>query len=478
MKPNSFFLRVWRWHFYAGLFALPFLLTLACTGIVYLFRFELEDFLYRNRLFVQTASKPLSLEEQRASAENFLKEGTLKSVVPPASAERSTSFLFTTPQGEDVTVFVNPADGLVLGTREETVRPSALALKIHGNLLVGTMGDLLMELAASWAILLVISGLYLWFPRASASKVWGVLLPRLTLKNSRLPWRDLHAVSGFWVAGVLGFFAFTGLFWSGFWGEKFAKPWSTFPAQMWDDVPKSNVTNATLNTENTKVVPWAVENLPVPLSTHHETAAEQNGNPTTDTTDPSHAGHSRAVPKSQTHLDKRWSLDSIQKLATVKGLLPNRTIALPQGPEGVFTVSAVAENPQDEAILHVDQYSGEVLADIRYDHYSPVAKAVATSIALHEGRYFGLANKILALIGCLLVILLCVSAMVLWWRRRPSLSNFRAPSRTVLPRHWLGASAVVCVFALAFPAAGVSLALVLLLDFFVLNRVHIFKRMF
>jgi uncharacterized iron-regulated membrane protein len=59
MKPSQFFLRVWRWHFYAGLFALPFLFILACTGIVYLFRFELEDVIYRDRIIVE--SSPTSL---------------------------------------------------------------------------------------------------------------------------------------------------------------------------------------------------------------------------------------------------------------------------------------------------------------------------------------------------------------------------------------------------------------------------------
>ncbi|HBN52279.1 MAG TPA: hypothetical protein DD465_24620, partial [Thalassospira sp.] len=36
----------WRWHFYAGLFVLPFMILLAVTGAAYLFRDEIDDWVY------------------------------------------------------------------------------------------------------------------------------------------------------------------------------------------------------------------------------------------------------------------------------------------------------------------------------------------------------------------------------------------------------------------------------------------------
>ena len=185
MKPSRFFLRVWRWHFYAGLFSLPFLFLLACTGIVYLFRFEIEDAVYRDLLKVQPTSSSLLLEKQGKSAEAFLPGAALRRVIPPAAPDRSTAFVFATAQGEDVTVFVRPSNGEVLGSRREALRPSTIAHKIHGELFLGKAGDLLMELAASWSILLVISGLYLWLPRAGSSKIWGVMLPRPSRAKGR-----------------------------------------------------------------------------------------------------------------------------------------------------------------------------------------------------------------------------------------------------------------------------------------------------
>ncbi|MGH8526430.1 MAG: PepSY domain-containing protein, partial [Gammaproteobacteria bacterium] len=50
---------VWRWHFVAGLFALPFLLNLAITGGLYLFAPEINHILYRSLEDVPARAKPL-----------------------------------------------------------------------------------------------------------------------------------------------------------------------------------------------------------------------------------------------------------------------------------------------------------------------------------------------------------------------------------------------------------------------------------
>jgi uncharacterized iron-regulated membrane protein len=35
--PNAFYRAAWRWHFYAGLFVVPFLMILAVTGMMMMF---------------------------------------------------------------------------------------------------------------------------------------------------------------------------------------------------------------------------------------------------------------------------------------------------------------------------------------------------------------------------------------------------------------------------------------------------------
>ena len=52
------------------------------------------------------------------------------------------------------------------------------------------------------------------------------------------------------------------------------------------------------------------------------------------------------------------------------------------------------DDPQAERTIYLDQYSGAVLKDIRYDDYGAVSRAVSYGTSLHMGRYFGLANQI------------------------------------------------------------------------------------
>src|SRR3546814_18429965 len=85
-------------------------------------------------------------------------------------------------------VFVSPR-GEVLGSIAPDRRLMAWVRSIHGQLLLGKRGSWLVELAASWAIVLVLSGLYLWWPRGRGFA--GVVWPRLKGGRRRF-WRELH----------------------------------------------------------------------------------------------------------------------------------------------------------------------------------------------------------------------------------------------------------------------------------------------
>ena len=45
-KTFDLYRAVWRWHFYAGLLVLPFMITLAITGGLYLFKDELDALIH------------------------------------------------------------------------------------------------------------------------------------------------------------------------------------------------------------------------------------------------------------------------------------------------------------------------------------------------------------------------------------------------------------------------------------------------
>lgn len=443
---NRFYQAVWRWHFYAGLFVIPVMFLLAITGSIYLFKPQLDQLMYPHLMRVQPSATSLSYTQQVAQVQQAYPEVTVTKVTPPITTSRSTEIQITTADQHNLMVFLNPYTGQVLGQRDEDTNFQAIVRKIHGELLIGKWGDYLVELASCWALVLLISGLYLWWPQHRFN-IFGTLIPRFWSQNKRIFWRDLHAVPGFYGLLLIGFLILTGLPWSGFWGETFANVWGRFPAQLWQDIPPSTVLTGTLNQLGTQGVPWAVEKLPMPRSV----VLVHN-----------HTDHDSV--KSQA----TFNLDAVVKLAHDKGVAPGFNISLPKGKTGVYTVSSLPNDPTQEITLHIDQYSGQVLADVRWQDYGPVPKAVEMGIALHMGRYFGLANQLLMLLACLIVMLLCVTGVVLWWQRRPA-SRLGAPPRPL--SNWQVPLAIVAILGLAFPLVGGSLVIVLLFDYFVVSRI-------
>jgi uncharacterized iron-regulated membrane protein len=183
------------------------------------------------------------------------------------------------------------------------------------------------------------------------------------------------------------------------------------------------------------------------------------------------------MPPSSVAPNAAIDLDSIIALAKEKGVRDGFVVTLPRSPEGVYTISAPADDPLRQATLHVDQYSGKVLADVRWHDYGIVPKATEMGISLHEGKYFGLANQLSMFFAAMVVITLSVSGAVMWWRRRPE-KTLGAPAMPANFPLWKGAVTVIGVMGLAFPMVGISLVLVLSFDYLVLSRLLRLKQRF
>src|SRR5450830_505948 len=442
----SFYNLAWRWHFYAGPFVAPFMVLLALTGIIYLFKPQLDPLMYGDLLTVPAAEHALSADEQLQRAKAAYPRGTLSKYLPPADATSSAQFVMH-DGGREVTVFVDPYRGTVLGTQDAKNNLQAIARALHGELMIGTVGDRLIELAAGWGVMLVISGVYLWWPRGKSSS--GVLWPRFTTRG-RVFWRDLHAVTGFWGAALLLVMLLSGMAWTGFWGKQYAELWNRFPAAMWNTVPTSDQQARVLNTATQQTVPWAMENTPMPTSGDH---AEHMNH-----------GAMHAAPAEPT-----IRLQQVVDLATARKVEPGYSITPPTTAEGVFTVAVFANDPRNDATLHVDQYTGKVLADVRWEHYNGVARATETGVMLHEGKMFGWVNQLIVLLICLMILLSAVSGVVIWWKRRPAGGLGVPPLRHDLPK-WKTAMVIMLGLAIIFPLVGASLIVVWALDRLLLSR--------
>ncbi|MBX3015080.1 MAG: PepSY domain-containing protein [Caldilineaceae bacterium] len=451
---NKFYLATWRWHFYAGIYVVPFLIMLASTGLIMLYQDQIEGLQYGDRLFVTPGETSAPASTQYQAVQAAYPDAAVTQYITPPAANRSSQFAITTAAGQGLMVFVDPYTATVLGDLDRDTTWYTWANTVHGTLLIGDTGDRLIEIAAGFAIMLVITGLYLWWPR-ERQEVLRAFWPRWRA-GKRIVWRDLHSSVGFYASLMIIFFMISGMSWTGIWGTKFVQAWNSFPAEKWG-APLSDQTHAALNHGELEEVPWNLEQTPLPLS------GSMVGAP--------------GIPA-----DVPVTLDTVIVYARDNGFTTFR-VNLPQSDTGVFTVSAdtmsgdITDARQDRTI-HLDQYTGKKLADIGWQDYSLIAKGMAAGIALHQGD-MGWWNLLLNTLFCLAILLISVSGVVMWWLRRPKRSlRLAAPPMPSNMPLWKGAVVIMLLISLAFPLVGITLLTVLALDLLILSRIPFFKYMF
>lgn len=428
---------VWRWHFYAGLVVVPFLVLLATTGMIMLYGNSVETMIGPRQAVVAT-DNPVSYAAQAEAAAAAVPDGSVSQLIVPPDQISATKFLVNGADGTHV-VAVDPADGAVIANYLQEDVLFNWASKIHGTLLLGDFGDRVLEIAAGLGIVLILTGLYMWWPRGG--RTWKrALVPQLS--KGRPFWRELHQTTGAYFAVVLLFFLLSGLSWTGVWGGQMVQAWNTFPAEKWD-APLSGSTHADMNHGDTKDVPWTLEQTPMPMS--HGDMAEQG--PAT--------------------------LDSVVASARQMGFGEQFRVNLPGDATGVYTISQDSmsgdtSNPFGDLTVHLDQYSGAVVAQVAFADYGAGGKAMAAGIALHQGN-LGWWNVALNLAFCLAIIFISVSGIVMWWKRRPK-GKFAAP---LYPREYRtpwGVLIIALIVCVAFPLTGIAIALFAVIDFFMPRR--------
>ncbi|UXX81707.1 PepSY-associated TM helix domain-containing protein [Roseovarius pelagicus] len=444
---NKLYFAAWRWHFYAGLFAIPFLSILAITGMSMLWIAWIDGRDGEHTpVIAQETTMAVSVQAEAAVA--AVPDGTLKTYVAPRSADVAALFRVDA-DGDAIMVAVDPYTAQVIETFPRRSGWYDFFDNIHSDLMLGVTGDRLLETAASLALVLIATGLYMWWPRGGAWR--RAFVP--TVSAGRNLWKSLHGVVGIWVSLFLVFFLISGLSWAGIWGEKMVQAWSQFPAEKWDNVPLSDDIHASMNHDR-REVPWALEQTPLPAS------GSDAGQPGVNTSP---------------------AVDNIDALARKIGFDGRYQLAVPTSDTAVWTINRDSMNtdstdPMSDRTVHVDQFTGNILADVRYADYSWFGKAMAVGIALHMGT-LGLWSVLANTAVCLSVLFLCASSVVLWWKRRPAGSGRLAapPFPREMPL-WQGAALVGLAVSMAFPMAGLALLSVLALDMLILTRLPRLRR--
>lgn len=457
---------VWRWHFYAGLFVIPFLLLLALSGMGMLLSKPLDGYLQRDLSTVTPVGDQRPASTLLSAVTAQYPNAQIKLYLPPHDAGDSARFSVAAGEhsghgghgAPSTTVYVDPYTGDIIGSLDPATTLYARIKTFHSSLYLGKVGSTLIEIAAGLAVLMVLSGVFL----ALSGKVWPQKnRPRpysSTVPAKREDWRRWHGLIGLLLTLPLLFFLLSGLAWTDLWGGQLVQPWSSLPGTRFQgDTSEQHQQHQSMNQHGLHQVPWAVEQMPLPQSASSASGPHSSG---------SHSsGHPSSGQKGPVNLDR------VVEIARAADFDAFR-VHLPQTAEGVWTVSATSiagdiTNPFQERILHLDRFTGEVLADIRYADYPAMGKAMAASIPAHQGDLGGW-NWLLNLLLLVAVIALVVTGLVMWWRRRPQTSRRLSPPAT--SQHATAVMASMAIVALLFPLSAALLALVIALDYILIER--------
>ena len=430
MADTATYRTIWRWHFYAGLFVLPFVLLLSISGAIYLFKPQIDRWEERDFRGLSLEGA-VSVDRQLEAAKAAFPAGSFNHYRLPERPGDAAMVQLALPDGALSEVYVSP-QGEVLGTLDPAERISNIVSRFHGSLLMGDWGDRLVELAASWTIVMILTGLYLWWPRPF--RAGGTLWPRFSL-NGRALMKDLHRVTGFWIAGLVLAMLASGLPWAGAWGSAFS--WARGELGLVQGVQEWSI----------GAEKRAATAAPV---AHDHGAMGQSSAPR-----PQEAAQSLPLTE---FVNRAESEDMAYPVLVLPPHAPQR-FGPPTG--DVWTVKSEAQNRPLMRSVTYDPKTGEELTRSGFADKHPIDRAINIGIAWHEGALFGLANQIMGLLIALALMALSVFGVVLWLKRRPSGRLAAPPHGGRMPRAFIVA---IAILALLLPLFGVSLIAILLVD--------------
>jgi uncharacterized iron-regulated membrane protein len=412
----AFYNLVWKWHFLASLYVLPFLAMLAVTGGIYLYKPQIENMLYADRMTVTVGETAQPFEAQIAAVATSAGITRLRGVTDHATPDRSTVIEFNDAEGVRSYAWVDPYTTDVLAIAAKDQMAMQLLRKFHGELLLGDFGTKFVELAAHWAIVMFITGIYMWWPRGSRTLKKAVTPP--TGKGRK--WvRETHMFTGFLAAVLVVPIIISGLPWTDVWGGGLSY---------------------------------------VQEQTDQKSRSLRFGG---------------GAPNSTASSGNTIAIATVFATAQTAGLVAPYELRPPKNAEGSYWIRSASTNRHEQSELIVDQYSGDILARVNFADNPPLAKAVSLGISFHQGELYGWLNLAQNTIGAVAALVLSISGFAAWWMRRPQ-GSLGVPSA---PEAALGPGMILLVIGLAimFPLMGGTLVVALCLDWLIFKRLGWFR---
>lgn len=478
---------LWRVHFYSGMFALPFILLMAITGLVILYTDPIQQLTEGDVRSVSASSAEfVSFDQQAAAVQAAYPAGKVLDLRPPADPGSSTRFFVDDGSAKGVHAFVDPYTGKVLGDSKPGGGVIGLANRLHGYLNNDSItirlpavaalwdggavmreyvvGDLILEILGVWTLVLIGSGLYLFWPRRSRQSQ-GSKGPRrlFTVRwgaGGRARWRDLHGLAGFVMIPVMILTIVSGMGWSTYWAENFSSLAKELtPGNPAENTASTTVTRGDLDRFGNQI-PWATGDFVIPAS--------------------------YAPEASDGSVPAPISLDRMVQVAQDEGMKPGYTISFPANDVdeagnpvyGSFTLYNSWPRTTGEARdVFIDQFTGAKLDEQKVYGNGPISVGMDYMVSTHMGTQLGLFSRIFMTVLCVLSIWSVVSAFIMFWkRRRPG--TLGLPRRPVDAGFTWKVAAVAVALGIVFPQWAVVALLIIGFDKFVIRKVPGLRRTF
>jgi uncharacterized iron-regulated membrane protein len=366
-------------HLWLGLPSAAVFLVVAVTGAILVFEKDLDRALHPELWRTETGAAALPLDTLLARAQAAAPGHTLKEVRLTAGAGQPTEFRFD--KGPHVRL--DPATGRVLGTRARGDSFFGIVERIHTSLVLGKVGKWVVAGSAVILVVLLATGLVLWWP-----KQWRMLTNAVSLalhRRGRAFHFNLHNTLGFWSALPLGAIAVTGAIMG-------IKPLSdALRGHHGKPRPPAAASDGALAPARVDAI-FAVAAGIFPgwreLRLHAPRAQHTYG----------HKAEDRAAPTTMEESEEK-----------------------PEPAQLVWRIEAVAGDTAHEharSIAWLDPRTAGVLRIDRFQNLPLGARLRALARPLHDGSIFGRPSQVVALLSVLMVPVLSVTGVALWWLRR------------------------------------------------------------
>jgi len=363
-------------HKWLGLLTGLIIVVVSLTGCIYVFADELKEHFYHTRLFVEPQNKePLPLSELKDKAQLALGSTyqITRSDIYPA---KDRSWIFRASETDPKAigywnyytyyyrVYVNPYDGHIIHIENSKNEFFQLVLSLHMNLLLGDyVGSAVVGYAVALFVLIMISGLVLWWPvHWKRKKIKASFWVKWKASPKRLIY-DLHNVLGFYMWLPIMIITLTGLVYSFKWVDHTIQLiFNAGSPVVKRDIPASNPSETTINWNNS-------------LNTALTTVLREN-------------------PQS--------NMLSIRFKA-------NRTSAID------IQTRLNKSKTSDFIWYYFDQRSGKLLTKYSHNDIKNGEKIRAMNFDLHVGSIGGMGTKIIAFIASLICTSLPITGFLMWY---------------------------------------------------------------